>query len=160
MIGELVEQNAQRSLANNSAIYNSKPSMSEFLQVGNLYESRSGERVFNQCSAGEHEEGRASRPQPCVCTNPCGEITLRSKQFCNLTEVVIRSKDCSIDIEAKIEQATILGTLQSALTHFPFLSDECKKNIEEERLLGVSLTGIWDNPITYGKISMGQLRGG
>ena len=160
--GNWWEQNAQRSLANNSAIYNSKPSMSEFLQEwANLYESRSGERgIFNRYGAKENMKKDGLRDHNhAFGTNPCGEITLRSKQFCNLTEVVIRSKDCSIDIEAKIEQATILGTLQSALTHFPFLSEEWKKNSEEERLLGVSLTGIWDNPITYGKISMGQLRG-
>jgi ribonucleoside-diphosphate reductase alpha chain len=159
--GNWWEQESQRSLANNSAIYNSKPSMSEFLQEwAHLYESRSGERgIFNRYGTQKCMENTQRDNNYKFGTNPCGEITLRSKQFCNLTEVVIRSKDCSVDIEAKIEQATILGTLQSSLTHFPFLSKEWKKNSEEERLLGVSLTGIWDNPITYGKISMGQLRG-
>lgn len=159
--GNWWDTNGQRALANNSAVYNHKPSMTEFLvEWANLYESHSGERgIFNRYGAKEAmaKTGMRDNSQQ-FGTNPCGEITLRHKQFCNLTEVVIRAEDSTCDIELKIEQATILGTCQSALTHLPYLSEEWKKNSEEERLLGVSLTGIWDNSITYGKISMGQLR--
>lgn len=160
--GNWWDTNGQRSLANNSAVYTHKPSMTEFLvEWANLYESHSGERgIFNRYGAKKAMEETGMRDSSrAFGTNPCGEITLRHKQFCNLTEVVVRAEDTSLTLETKIEQATILGTCQSALTHLPFLSQEWKKNSEEERLLGVSLTGIWDNPITYGKISMGQLRG-
>jgi ribonucleoside-triphosphate reductase len=160
--GNWWDTNGQRALANNSAVYNHKPSMTEFLvEWANLYESRSGERgIFNRYGAKKaiEETGMRDHDQS-FGTNPCGEITLRHKQFCNLTEVVIREKDATPDIELKIEQATILGTCQSALTYLPYLSKEWEDNSKEERLLGVSLTGIWDNPHTYGKISLGILSG-
>ena len=91
--------------------------------------------------------------------NPCAEILLRPNQFCNLTEVIVKPDDKISDIKRKIEAATILGTLQSSFTNFPFLSDEWKKNVEEERLLGVSFTGIYDNPITWGKEGLQVLAG-
>lgn len=129
-----------RSLANNSAVYNGRPSFTQFLEEWeNLYLSRSGERgIFNR-EATQREEGVR------YGTNPCGEIILRPFQFCNLTEAVLRPHDNLDSIMRKIEQATILGTCQAALTNFPFLREEFTKNTEEERLLGVSLTGIYDN---------------
>lgn len=157
--GKWWDQNSQRSLANNSAIYNTKPTMGEFLQEWtDLYESHSGERgIFNRYGANKTAQDVGMREPYNFGTNPCGEITLRNCQFCNLTEVIIRPSDTVKDIELKIEQAAILGTCQSALTYFPYLRSQWKENCEEERLLGVSLTGIWDNPITYGKTSLGRL---
>ncbi len=146
------EENSQRSLANNSAVYTRKPTVAEFMREwDNLYKSKSGERgIFNSFGAIKAMEEHGVRDSGHMFgTNPCGEITLRHKQFCNLTEVVVRAEDTDKSIADKLEMATILGTCQSGLTHLPFLSDEWKKNSEEERLLGVSLTGIWDNPLTY-----------
>lgn len=91
--------------------------------------------------------------------NPCSEIILRDKQFCNLTEVVVRSSDTFDDLKRKVELATILGTIQSTLTSFQFLSEEWKKNTEEERLLGVSLTGIMDHPVMNGTVEYDSLSG-
>lgn len=143
-----------RSLANNSAVYENRPSLGQFLhEWTNLYESRSGERgIFNRSCTTENTLGRDLSYQ--FGTNPCGEILLRPYGLCNLSEVVIRSTDTEDDIIRKVEQATILGTLQSALTYFPFLRPEWTKNANEERLLGVSMTGIYDNefmssPSTY-----------
>jgi len=89
--------------------------------------------------------------EPLGC-NPCSEIILRDKQFCNLTEVVIKAEDTFDSLKRKVELATILGTIQATLTNFNFLSEEWKKNTEEERLLGVSLTGIMDNTLLNGKL--------
>ncbi len=156
--GNWWETDKHRSLANNSAVYNHKPSMTEFLiEWTNLYESKSGERgIFNRYGAKKAMAGQGKRDHTrSFGTNPCGEITLRHKQFCNLTEVVVRADDDQASLETKIEQATILGTCQSALTYLPFLSDEWKKNSDEERLLGVSLTGIWDSPLTHAMVHEG-----
>ncbi len=144
------EANVQRALANNSVCYTEKPDVGMFMKEWlSLYESKSGERgIFNREAAkkqakkngrrqGDHEFG----------TNPCSEIILRPYQFCNLTEVVIRSSDTVQSIQDKIELATILGTFQSSLTHFPYLRKIWQKNTEDERLLGVSLTGIMDNKL-------------
>lgn len=142
----------ERSMANNSAIYNEKPTVSEFLDEWlSLIKSGSGERgIFNRSTLLEQlperrRESFASHLATCG-TNPCGEIILRSKQFCNLSEVVARAEDTPETLLRKIRLATILGTYQSTLTNFPYLSPEWKKNCEEERLLGVSITGQWDSP--------------
>ena len=140
-----------RALANNSAVYNDLPDIGQFMQEWvSLYESKSGERgIFNRL-ASQRTAARNGRRDSSVDfgTNPCSEIILRPKQFCNLTEVVIRSKDTVDVLRKKIEVATFLGTLQSTLTNFRYLSKGWVHNTEEERLLGVSLTGIMDNPLT------------
>ena len=141
----------QRSMANNSAAYNRKPSAHEFMEEWlALAKSGTGERgIFNR--AGLEHQLPQRRWKTFVQhwadsgTNPCGEIILRSKQFCNLTEVVCRSDDTKETLLKKVRLATILGTYQASLTNFPFLSKEWKENCEEERLLGVSLTGQWDS---------------
>lgn len=143
----------ERSMANNSAIYNEKPTVAEFLDEWlALIKSGSGERgIFNRSTLLEQlpERRRKTFAQYLsTCgTNPCGEIILRSKQFCNLSEVVARAEDTLETLLRKIRLATILGTYQSMLTNFPYLSPEWKKNCEEERLLGVSITGQWDSPV-------------
>jgi ribonucleoside-diphosphate reductase alpha chain len=141
-----------RAMANNSAIYNEKPTVTEFLDEWlSLIKSGSGERgIFNRSTILEQlperrRETFANYLSTCG-TNPCGEIILRSKQFCNLSEVVARAEDTRETLLRKIRLATILGTYQATLTNFPYLSPEWKKNCEEERLLGVSITGQWDSP--------------
>ena len=150
-----------RSLANNSAVYNGRPSFGEFVdEWQSLYDSRSGERgIFNRDGAKEQCDWLGRDPSINYGLNPCAEILLRPNQFCNLTEVIVKPDDKISDIKRKIEAATILGTLQSSFTNFPFLQDEWKKNVEEERLLGVSFTGIYDNPITWGKEGLQVLAG-
>jgi len=143
------EANSQRSLANNSVAYTEKPDAMTFMEEWlTLVKSKSGERgIFNR-EASQHQAakwGRRAKDRD-YGTNPCSEIILRDKQFCNLTEVVVRADDTFDDLKRKVELATILGTIQSTLTNFQFLSEEWKKNTEEERLLGVSLTGIMDHP--------------
>ena len=144
------EANVQRALANNSVCYTEKPDIGMFMKEWiSLYESKSGERgIFNREASKKQakKNGRRNADQD-FGTNPCSEIILRPYQFCNLTEVVIRSDDTMKTLLAKIEVATILGTLQSSLTHFPYLRKIWQKNTEEERLLGVSLTGIMDNKL-------------
>ncbi|MFZ2484416.1 MAG: ribonucleoside-triphosphate reductase, partial [Minisyncoccia bacterium] len=159
--GQFYVTEGQRAMANNSAIYNEKPTTTQFLEEWlSLAKSGSGERgIFNKGSlvkqmperrvkywnnSGYIEEGYVTGP---AGTNPCGEIILKSKQFCNLTEVVCRAKDTEKDLLRKIRLASILGTYQSTLTKFTYLSPEWQKNCEEERLLGVSLTGQWDCPL-------------
>ena len=153
--GQWWEDNSQRALANNSVAYTEKPDVSIFLrEMENLYESRSGERgIFNRQAARKAAErsGRRETTDIEYGTNPCSEIILRSKQFCNLTEVIVRPSDTFDDLKRKVRAATILGTLQSTLTNFRYLSSAWKRNTEEERLLGVSLTGIMDHPIMSGK---------
>lgn len=137
----------RRFMANNSAIYNKKPSAIEFLKEwSNLASSGTGERgIFNLCAAKSSAPKR--RNQELISgTNPCGEIVLRNRQFCNLSEVVVREKDDLDDLLEKIESAVWLGVIQSTFTHFPYLDKNWKKNCEEERLLGVSITGQMDNP--------------
>ena len=145
---------SQRALANNSAVYKEKPDIGVFMEEWkSLYESKSGERgIFNRASAKATVTKHGRRdPNYDFGTNPCSEIILRDKEFCNLTEVVIRATDTMEDLKQKVRLASILGTWQSTLTNFRYLSSAWKKNCEEERLLGVSLTGIMDNELTNGK---------
>jgi ribonucleoside-triphosphate reductase len=149
--GSWWEQNGQRSLANNSAVYNSKPNTAQFLREWrNLYESKSGERgIYNIDSVKKHVESFGRRDASLVAgTNPCGEIILRPNEFCNLTEIVISAEDNRDDLLDKVRIATILGTWQSTLTDFKYIRKSWRDNCEEERLLGVSLTGIYGNKIT------------
>ena len=149
--GSWWETQPQRSLANNSAVYNAKPNTAQFLREWrNLYESKSGERgIYNIDSVRKHVESFGRRDSSLVSgTNPCGEIILRSNEFCNLTEVVISAEDTREELMEKVRLATILGTWQSTLTNFKYIRKIWKDNCEEERLLGVSLTGIYGNKIT------------
>ena len=140
----------QRRLANNSVAYTEKPDFEAFLQeMKNLYESKSGERgLFSRVAAQKiaARNGRRDAEQD-FGTNPCSEIILRSNQFCNLSEVVVRADDTLETLKEKVRKATIIGTLQSTLTDFRYLRIRWKRNTEEEALLGVSLTGIMDHEI-------------
>ena len=150
------EDNGQRALANNSACYTEKPEIGIFMdEWKSLYDSKSGERgIFNRQSAKEQAGRNGRRDNDWdFGTNPCSEIILRSKQFCNLSEVVIRATDDMKTLKEKVKFATILGTFQSTLVNFKYLTRDWAKNTEEERLLGVSLTGIMDNTLTNGKES-------
>jgi len=160
--GEWWVNDSQRSLANNSVSYKDKPSMEVFFSEWlSLYESKSGERgIFNRQAAERQvaKNGRRSNYSDEAKTkkirwgtNPCSEIILRPYQFCNLSEVVVREGDTKATLREKVELATILGTLQSCLTDFKYLRSIWRKNTEEERLLGVSLTGIMDNSYCNGK---------
>ena len=144
------EGNPQRSLANNSVAYTDKPDAETFMREWQaLVESKSGERgIFNRV-ASQKQAAKYGRRDPNYefGTNPCSEIILRPYQFCNLTECVVRATDSIDDLERKVKLATILGTIQSTYTKFPYLRKVWKNNTEEERLLGVSLTGIMDNPL-------------
>lgn len=148
------EDNVQRSLANNSASYESKPELPVFeVEWQALIDSMSGERgIFNREAATKQalKWGRRN-PNHKFGTNPCAEISLRSMQFCNLTEVVIRAEDTLETLIEKVRLATIMGTFQSTLVDFKYLNHKWRKNCEEERLLGVSLTGIMDNEVTSGQ---------
>ena len=152
--GQWWENEGQRALANNSVAYKGKPQMGTFMREWlSLYESKSGERgIFNRKSAQVQaaKNGRRDAEQDFGC-NPCSEIILRPYQFCNLSEVVVRETDTQQTLTEKVRLATILGTFQSTLTDFKYLRSIWKKNTEEERLLGVSLTGIMDNQLTAGK---------
>ena len=146
--GNWWEHNGQRALANNSAAYESKPDIGQFLaEWTSLYNSHSGERGLFSREASVKQAKKNGRRNPDFefGTNPCSEIILRPYQFCNLTEVVVRAEDTPETLARKVRVATILGTYQSTLTHFPYLRKIWQKNTEEERLLGVSLTGILDN---------------
>ena len=152
--GQWWETAPQMALANNSVCYTDKPDGETFLREWtSLVESKSGERgIFNRISAKEQAKKFGRRDADYEFgTNPCSEIILRPYQFCNLTEVVIREKDKFDDLKRKVMLATILGTAQATLTKFPYLRKVWKDNTEEERLLGVSLTGIMDNELTSGK---------
>src|SRR6056300_2010319 len=148
--GQWWENEGQRALANNSVAYKNKPEMGTFMREWtSLYESKSGERgIFNRQAAKvkASENGRRDIDHEFGC-NPCSEIILRPYQFCNLTEVVCRATDDLQTLTEKVRMATILGTFQSTLTSFKYLRKIWKDNTEEERLLGVSLTGILDNNI-------------
>jgi len=171
--GQWWEKDVQRSLANNSVNYKEKPDVGTFMREWlSLYDSKSGERgIYNGLASKYHvnelntrekdENGtyiqrRVARDD--FGTNPCSEIILRSREFCNLSEVVVRSNDTRESLQNKVRIATILGTFQSTLTEFKYLSREWKKNCDEERLLGVSLTGIMDNPITNGTRGISGLK--
>ncbi len=154
--GEWWNDNPQRALANNSVAYTEKPDAGVFMKEWlSLYESKSGERgIFNRVSAQKKasENGRRDASWD-FGTNPCSEIILRPNQFCNLTEVVCRSTDTAKTLKNKIRIATILGTIQSTFTNFGYLRKRWQNNTEEERLLGVSLTGIMDCPELNGSFS-------
>ena len=153
--GQWWNDNPQRALANNSACYTEKPDMGIFMSEWNaLYESKSGERgIFNRESANRMAEmsGRREIEGHEFGTNPCSEIILRNREFCNLSECVVRAGDTKETLLEKVRIASILGTLQSTLTNFKYVSSAWKKNCSEERLLGVSLTGIMDCRLTNGK---------
>ena len=148
-------ESPQRALANNSACYTEKPDMGIFMDEWRaLHESKSGERgIFNRQSANKQVErtGRRVVEGYEFGTNPCSEIILRDREFCNLSEVVVRVNDTEESLLEKVRLATILGTFQSTLINFKYVSSMWRKNCEEERLLGVSLTGIMDSRITNGK---------
>jgi len=149
--GAWYNDNSHRGLANNSVAYTEKPDSETFMEEWlSLVKSKSGERgIFNRIAA-QNQANKWGRRDPTLNygTNPCSEIILRDKQFCNLTEVVVRENDTESTLTKKVRLATILGTIQSTLTTFQFLSSEWLKNTSEERLLGVSLTGIMDAKIT------------
>ena len=148
--GQWWETAGHRALANNSVCYTEKPDMNSFLREWTaLVESKSGERgIFNREASKKQAAKNGRRDSEWEFgTNPCSEIILRPNQFCNLTEVVVRATDSIDDLERKVRVATILGTIQSTYTHFPYLRKVWQRNTEEERLLGVSLTGIMDNPL-------------
>lgn len=165
----------QRMLANNSAVYIQKPSNVEFIEEWTaLMKSGSGERgIFNRGSLAKtlperrikalKEHGGYFDPAGkniigSIGTNPCGEIILQSKQFCNLSEVVARAEDTEATLLRKIRLATILGTYQASLTNFPYLSKQWKENCEKEALLGVSVTGQWDSKATRNAETLTKLR--
>ncbi|UVK61137.1 ribonucleotide reductase [Streptomyces phage Angela] len=159
--GSWWEGNGQRALANNSVAYTSKPDMTAFMaEWKNLYDSKSGERgIFNrqaakaQAAKNERRDGNFD-----FGTNPCSEIILRPNQFCNLTEVVVRPEDTVETLMLKVGAATVLGTWQSTLTSFKYLRKVWKKNTEEERLLGVSLTGQFGNRLMSGQEGIKELK--
>lgn len=161
--GQFWNTEPQRMLSNNSAVYEAKPTMVEFMDEWSaLMKSGSGERgIFNRGSLpkqlpqrrldvwakSHYFDTETGRVIGLAGTNPCGEIILKSKQFCNLSEVIARAEDTEETLMRKIRIATILGTYQSTLTKFEYLSKEWQENCEEERLLGVSITGQWDSPV-------------
>jgi ribonucleoside-diphosphate reductase alpha chain len=151
-VGDWRNENGHRALANNSAVYTEKPEIGVFMREWlSLYESRSGERgIYNREAAVKKAQsiGRRKWKDVEFGVNPCGEIILRSKGLCNLTEVVVRPNDDFESLKNKVRLATILGTLQSTLTAFRYLRKDWQKNAEDERLLGVSLSGIMDNKMT------------
>ncbi len=158
--GQFWETNPQRSLANNSVAYTEKPDASTFLhEWASLVDSGTGERgMFSRIAAQNHTSKNGRRDYNHEFgTNPCSEIILRPYQFCNLTEVVVRADDSLVELERKVKLATILGTVQATYTHFPYLRKIWAKNTEEERLLGVSLTGIMDHDILNGINPLGNL---
>ena len=152
--GDWWKENVQRALANNSYVGKEKPEPGIFMREWlSLYESRSGERgIFSRTASKKQAEKYGRRdPDHDFGTNPCSEIILRSREFCNLTEVVVRGDDTPETLKRKVKLATILGTFQSTLTNFKYLSKKWQENCAEERLLGVSLTGIMDNEYTNGR---------
>lgn len=154
------EASGHRSLANNSAVYNEKPTMSTFLKEwGTIFDSRSGERGICNRESLKFLSRRIGRDHNHnFGTNPCSEIILRPNQFCNLTEVVVRPEDTEETLTEKVRYATFLGTVQASCTNFTYLDDVWKNNCEEERLLGVSFTGIYDNQLMSGQLGIPKLR--
>jgi ribonucleoside-diphosphate reductase alpha chain len=152
--GNWWENAGHRALSNNSVSYTEKPDMETFLREWTaLVESKSGERgIFNRQASKKQANKNGRRNSDWEFgTNPCSEIILRPYQFCNLSEVVVRSTDDIKSLSKKVKLATIIGTVQSSLTKFPYLRKVWQNNTEEERLLGVSLTGIMDNPLLTAK---------
>jgi ribonucleoside-diphosphate reductase alpha chain len=162
--GQFYLTDPQRMMANNSAVYLQKPSNVEFLDEWvSLMKGGSGERgIFNRGSLSKQVPARRwkvlEKDVDTTGTNPCGEIILKSKQFCNLSEIVARAEDTEATLMRKARLAAILGTYQSTLTDFKYLSKEWKKNCEEERLLGVSITGQWDSSVVRNPKLMEKLR--
>lgn len=161
--GQFWIDNSQRAMANNSAIFNDKPSIGEFLQEWtSLVNSGSGERgIFNRGQILSQIPARRAKTlakHSQVGMNPCGEIYLRSKQFCNLTSIVVRPDDTMPDLLRKMRLATLVGTFQATLTNFGYLNDEWRKNCEEEQLLGVSITGYYDNKLVRDDANLRALR--
>lgn len=161
--GAFWENNGQRSMANNSAVYEDKPTAADFLEEWTaLVKSGTGERgIFNRGGIKNQVPQRRwdkLKDQKQVGVNPCGEIYLRSKQFCNLTSIVVRPNDTIEDLQRKMRLATLLGTYQATLTDFSYLGDEWKKNCEEEQLLGVSITGYFDNELIRKEDTLNALR--
>lgn len=159
--GNWSDTEPQRALANNSACYTEKPTMDSFMREWYaLYASKSGERgIFNRQAAKKKVASNGRRdPEHEFGTNPCSEIILRSCQFCNLSEVVVRKDDTEETLANKVRLATILGTMQASLTDFRYLRDIWKENTEEECLLGVSMTGILDNEITAGRTQISKVK--
>ena len=148
--GDWWRNEGHRRLANNSVAYTEKPDFESFLsEMQNMYESKAGERgIFSRIAAQKvaSQNGRRDAEQD-FGTNPCSEIILRSNQFCNLSEVVVRSEDTLETLKSKIEVAAMIGTLQATLTDFRYLRKVWQRNTEEEALLGVSLTGIMDHKV-------------
>jgi ribonucleoside-diphosphate reductase alpha chain len=158
------ESHGERALANNSAVYDSKPSIGAFMKEWlDIYNSHSGERgIFNR-EASQKQAAKWGRRDANVDygTNPCSEIILKPKQFCNLSTVVVEPYDNLSTLKNKIRLATIMGTMQSTLTKFPYLRPIWQKNTEQERLLGVSMTGILDNELLfsdYNEVILNELR--
>ncbi len=171
--GQFWIDNGQRSMANNSAVYNQKPSAGEFLNEWiELIKSGTGERgIFNRGGLmtqlpkrriDNWKKNGIIDDQNVIVglpgSNPCGEITLRSKQFCNLTSIVVRPDDTVADLKKKVRISTILGTYQATLTHFNYLSKEWKENCDDEALLGVSITGYYDNKTIRNDKVLNELR--
>ena len=150
-VGAWWEDNSQRALANNSAVYTEKPNMDTFMEEWmSLIKSKSGERGIFSRTAAQKQAARWGRRDPDAAygCNPCSEIILLpTGQFCNLTEVIVRAEDNFNTLKDKVELCTILGTFQSTLTDFDFLDSVIKENCDRERLLGVSMTGIMDNKV-------------
>jgi ribonucleoside-diphosphate reductase alpha chain len=158
--GNWWESNSQRALSNNSVAYSRKPEMEQFIaEWKSLYDSKSGERGIYNVKAAQNQAAKYGRRDPEIHygTNPCAEIILRPYQFCNLSEVVIRENDTTTTVAEKVRLATILGTWQSTLTDFKYLRKIWKDNTEEERLLGVSLTGQFGNKFFSGKEDLNKL---
>ena len=163
--GQFWNTDPQRMLANNSAVYLEKPTAEEFMEEWvALMRSNSGERgIFNRGSLIKQLPERRVKflnkhGWPQMGTNPCGEIILQPKQFCNLSEIVARAEDTEKTLLKKIRLATILGTYQASLTNFPYLSKKWKQNCETEALLGVSITGQWDSPAVRNPETLKKLR--
>lgn len=162
--GQFWVSHPERAMANNSAVYETRPPATKFLEEWlALAQSGTGERgLFNRGALSKQLPARRwesfGEAKNSAGTNPCGEIVLRSKQFCNLSEVVARPEDTEQSLLEKVRLATLLGTWQSTLTRFPYLGDEWRHNCEEERLLGVSITGQWDCPAVRDPGTLERLR--
>ena len=157
--GDWRRQHPERQLANNSVAYTEKPEMVQFMDEWvSLVKSYSGERgIFNRVAAQKQAAKWGRDADATYGCNPCSEIILKDKQFCNLTEVVVREDDTLETLKEKVRIATILGTFQASLTDFKFLSESWRKNTEDEALLGVSLTGVMDNETMSGQYGVDKL---
>jgi len=158
--GNWWEKNSQRALSNNSVAYSRKPEMQQFIaEWKSLYDSKSGERGIYNVAAAQAQAAKYGRRSADIHygTNPCSEIILRPYQFCNLSEVVLREKDTVEDVTNKVRLASILGTWQSTLTDFKYIRKIWKDNTEEERLLGVSLTGQFGHKFFSGQEGLDKL---